>query len=92
MYLNAPDDIQAQADEITAAMRALAPNKKHRKTQLFTLLYPAIVEMLAKNVTQKSILELLQTSGLKLHPARFKELLKAESEAASTDAAIQEAK
>jgi hypothetical protein len=72
------DDVAMQAADMEVALRGLKPKLQHRKNQLFSLLYPVIVELLAKNVTQKSILEALQAKGLKLHPARFKELMAAE--------------
>jgi hypothetical protein len=74
-------DVQTQAADMVSALRTLKPNAQHRKSQLFSMLYPVIVELLENNVTQKAILELLQTKGLKLHPARFKELMAAEASA-----------
>ena len=73
-------DISAQADEMASALRTLKPKVQHRRTQLFSLLYPVIVELLENNITQKSILEMLEEKGLKLHPSRFKELMAAEAE------------
>ena len=67
------DDLQVQATEMASALRMLKPNAVFRKNQLFSLLYPTIV-------TQKAILGLLQEKGLKLHPARFKELMAAEAD------------
>jgi hypothetical protein len=72
-------DIHVQAADMASALRTLKPNMLRRKNQLFSLLYPVIVELLENNVTQKSILEMLQTNGLKLHPSRFKELMTAEA-------------
>lgn len=74
------DDLQVQATEMASALRMLKPNAVFRKNQLFSLLYPTIVELLKNNVTQKAILGLLQEKGLKLHPARFKELMAAEAD------------
>lgn len=74
-------DIHVQVADMVSALRALKPNAQRRKNQLFSLLYPVIVEMLAQNVTQKSILEKLDEMGLKLHPSRFKELMAAEAKA-----------
>ncbi len=71
--------VDDEATELEAALRSLKPNPLHRKQQLFTRLYPVIVELLASNVTQKSILEMLEGKGLKLHPARFKEMMAAEA-------------
>jgi hypothetical protein len=87
---NSNHDVQAQAADITTALRSLQPNENHRKNQLFSLLYPVIVEMLALNVTQKSILEMLETKGLKLHPGRFKELMAAQIKAATGETAAEE--
>lgn len=75
------NDIKAQAEDMAQALRALKPNPNHVKSQLFSMLYPVITELLEKNVTQKAILELLQAKGLKLHPARFKELMASEAKA-----------
>lgn len=69
------DDLQTQADSIADALRSLKPNEQHRKSELFSRLYPVISALLKQNVTQKSILEKLAEMGLKLHPARFKELM-----------------
>ena len=65
----------AQAADIAAALRSLKPNRQHHNSQLFAILYPVIVEMLDHKVTQKAILKTLDEHGLKLHPARFKELM-----------------
>lgn len=78
---NTNQDVQTHAADIAAALRSLKPNEQHRKYQLFTLLYPVIVEMLKQSVTQKAILEKLGDMGLKLHPSRFKELMAAEAKA-----------
>jgi hypothetical protein len=87
---NINHDVQAQADDITTALRALQPNGKHRRSQLFSLLYPVIEEMLKKGVTQKSILEMLEMEGLKLHPSRFKELMAAEAMATAGQTTAEE--
>ena len=68
-------DAHAQASDIAAALRGLKPNRKHHNHQIFTILYPVIIEMLDQKVTQKAILKTLEQHGLKLHPARFKELM-----------------
>lgn len=83
-------DVQADAADIAAALRSLKPNAQHRKSQIFSLLYPVIVEMLAKNVTQKSILKKLEEMGLKLHPSRFKELMAVEASASASEAIAKE--
>lgn len=79
-----------RAADIAAALRSLKPNEQHRKNQLFSLLYPVIVEMLEQNVTQKSILKKLEEMGLKLHPSRFKELMAAEAKVAAGETAAKE--
>lgn len=76
--------VESQAAQIANALRALKPNPKQQKEALFTALYPVIVERLQADVSQKSILELLAAQGLKLHPARFKELLAAEAKKRGT--------
>lgn len=73
-------DLDTTARAAVDKLKALQPNVQHRKNQLFGLLYPTIVEMLDRKVTQKAILEVLASEGLKLHPARFKELISAEAE------------
>ncbi len=80
MQHNINDDLQFEADDIMGALRELQSNPQHRKGQLFSLLYPAIVEMLEKNVTQKAILATLAEKGLKLHPARVKERMAMEAQ------------
>lgn len=82
--------VQAQAAEMAAALRTLKPNANHQKNQLFSLLFPVIVELLQNNVTQKAILEMLRSKGLKLHPARFKELMAAEAKAHTGEAGGEE--
>jgi hypothetical protein len=86
---NTNQDVQAHAADIAAALRSLKPNEQHRKNQLFSLLYPVIVEMLEQNVTQKAILKKLEEKGLKLHPVRFKDLM-AEAKASSGEAGTEE--
>lgn len=83
MFHETNEDVQAEAADIAAALRNLKPNQQHRKNKLFALLYPTICEMLRQNVTQKALLEALEEKGLKLHPSRFKELMKAEEMAKS---------
>ena len=90
MNHNVREDIRAQATDIAAAIRNLQPNEKHRKSELLSLLYPVILEMLAKNVTQKSILKLLEEKGLKLHPSRFKELMAAQANANGGETTAEE--
>src|SRR5690348_9536237 len=63
------EDVNAKVGDIAQALRSLEPNDRHRKNELFSKLYPVIVEMLGQNVTRKSILEVLAAKGLKLHPA-----------------------
>jgi len=84
------EDIQAQADDVAAALRALKPNLQHRKHQMFALLYPVILEMLEKNVTQKAILELLGVKGLKMHPTQFKALMAVEAKLIAGGGAAEE--
>jgi len=74
MHIN-NSDAQAHASDIAAALRGLKPNRQHHNYQIFTILYPVIIEMLEQKVTQKAILKTLEQHGLKLHPARFKELM-----------------
>ena len=67
-------------DAMLAALDALGPGKQQQKTALFSKLYPGILDAMMRNVPQKLILAELQRFGLKLHPARFKEMLAAEHE------------
>lgn len=90
MKYSTNDDVQAHAANIASALRSLKPNEQRRKNQLFSLLYPVIVEMLAQNVTQKSVLEKLSEMGLKLHPSRFKELMAAEAKANAGETVTEE--
>lgn len=73
---------QANADDIVKALRELKPNPKQQKHDLFTELYPVIVERLEAKVSQKEILGLLAKHGLKLHPAKFKQLMAIEAKKA----------
>ena len=77
------EDLQTQANRCKEALLGLQPKIQHQKNQLFTMLYPVIVELLEKRVNQKDILAVLQTHGLKLHPSRFRALMTAH--AARTD-------
>lgn len=88
--MHADDRLLEQAGRCTDALKALQPKQQHQKAQLFALLYPTIVELLNKQVSQKAILEVLETQGLKLHPARFKELMAAQAttHTSSTDKAL----
>ena len=74
-------DIMSKALQAKEALLTLQPKVQHQKTELFTLLYPTIVELLDKHVSRKAILEMLQKHGLKLHPSRFKTLMAAQAEA-----------
>lgn len=69
------ESLQAQANRCKEALLGLQPKLQHRKYQLFTMLYPVIVELMEKRVSQKDILAVLQAHGLKLHPSRFKVLM-----------------
>ena len=80
------EDLQAQAIRCKEALLGLQPKIQHQKNQLFTMLYPVIVDLLEKRVSQKDILAVLQAQGLKLHPSRFKALMTAH--AARTDHAL----
>ena len=74
--------LAAKALQAKEALLTLQPKAQHQKAELFTLLYPTIVELLNKHVSQKAILDMLQTQGLKLHPSRFKGLMAAHAMAA----------
>lgn len=81
-----PDSsLQEQANRCTDALKALQPKQQHRNAQLFAMLYPTILDLLDRQVTQKAILEVLQAQGLKLHPARFKELMTAQAATTETN-------
>ena len=66
------ETLETQVDRYTEALLTLQPQAKHQKNELFTRLYPTIVALLSKHVSQKAILDMLQTQGLKLHPSRFR--------------------
>ncbi|MBB5766518.1 hypothetical protein [Xanthomonas euroxanthea] len=72
---SAATSVQSQAERIAMSLRTLKPNPKRQKEELFALLYPVITELMDQGITQKAILAMLSKKGLKLHPARFKELL-----------------
>lgn len=80
-----PGESQAKLADIKAAVRNLKPNRQQCVAHLFSELYPVIREMLDQKVTQKSILEVLEAHGLKLHPSRFKALMQAEASANSNN-------
>lgn len=80
-------DLAAKALQAKEALLTLQPKVQHQKTELFTLLYPTIVELLNKHVSQKAILDMLQTQGLKLHPSRFKALMADHAKAAESSQA-----
>lgn len=85
-------DLTAQALTAKEALLTLQPTARHQKTELFTLLYPTIVELLNKHVSRKAILDVLQAQGLKLHPSRFKALMDSHAEVPATpsDRCIEE--
>ena len=85
------NDGRSEAADIAAALRSLKPNRQHHDSQLFAILYPVIVEMLDKKVTQKAILKTLGEHGLKLHPARFKDLMANERSGSTCEAAASSA-
>jgi hypothetical protein len=75
----------AQADDrraqLAAALEHADSNRQERKQSLFREAYDLIVPAMARKVPQKTILAALEDKyGLKLHPARFRELLDAETE------------
>jgi hypothetical protein len=61
-------------EEMLEKLGSLEPNNVEQKSALFSQLYPAIVQAEARRVPQKKILEMLESFGLKLHPARYNEL------------------
>lgn len=64
-------------ERIKADLLQLKPNARHQKQMMFAELLPIIVQMRSMRVPQRAILDALASHGLKLHPARFKELLDA---------------
>jgi len=82
---------RSEAADIAAALRNLKPNRQHHDSQLFAILYPVIVEMLDQKVTQKAILKTLGEHGLKLHPARFKDLMANERSGSTCESAVSSA-
>lgn len=69
------NSLMEQITRCTEALDALQASPRHQVADKFALLYPKILELRGRKVTQKAILEVLAANGLKLHPARFKELM-----------------
>jgi hypothetical protein len=69
---------QTSVERIAAALNSLKPNPKRQKEEMFTQLFPIIRERLKEKVTRAAILEIFEAHGLKLHPARFNELMQVE--------------
>lgn len=66
------------AGDLLKALDGLQPCERHSNVALFAAAYPGIEQAIARGVTQKAIILELQRFNLKLHPARFKEMLFAE--------------
>lgn len=78
-----------QADDRRAQLAAMLddadPTARERRDSLLHVGYDLIVQALARKLPQKMILVALKEAyGLKLHPVRFRELLEAETDAASS--------
>lgn len=62
-------------DVLAASIDALQPADERTAAGKFHVVYPNIERALARNVTQRAIMEALERDGLKLHPVKFKKLL-----------------
>lgn len=76
--LKPPTAASREAGDLLKALDALQPGGQQKKDALFVEAYPGIVRAIVRKVPQKDILAALSCSGLKLHPARYKEMLEAE--------------
>ena len=71
---NSPELSQFEHD-----LEELMPNKTHRNTICFVEAYEVIEMHLERKVAMKTVLEKFNASfGLKVHPARFRQMLEAE--------------
>lgn len=64
---------------MVTSLGALQPSEERSRADTIAELYPAIRHAMSRGVTAKAIMADLQRNGLKLHPARFKELMAAEA-------------
>ncbi|QRY31833.1 hypothetical protein JVX96_00440 [Variovorax sp. PDNC026] len=62
-------------DTLMKSIDALQPAKERTNAAKFTSLYPNIQQALDRGVTQRAVMEALEHDGIKLHPAKFKQLL-----------------
>jgi MoxR-like ATPase len=65
-------------DQLQNAINALQPREQFQAEAIFSKVYPLVEQALARGVTQKSIIDELKSYQLKLHAAKFKELLERE--------------
>lgn len=65
----------SETDAMIKSIDLLQPTGERSISTKFAGLYPNIEQALARNVTQRAIMEALKRNGLKLHPAMFKKLL-----------------
>lgn len=70
----APDE----DEKLLNLLDALQPAQNKRKNERFSKAYPSIVRAKARNVSTKDILDGLEQGGLKLHPQKFREMMKEE--------------
>lgn len=75
---------EQKLDQLQNAINALQPREQFQAESIFSQVYPLVEQALARGVTQKSIIDQLKSHELKLHAAKFKELL--EKERVSRDA------
>lgn len=75
---------EQKLDKLKNAISALQPREQYHVESTFSTVYPLVEQALARGVTQKSIIGELKSFDLKLHAAKFKELL--EKERLSRDA------
>lgn len=66
----------ARLSKLERELQATESKKKHHEDALFNEAYPLIEQSLARNVPQKTIIEKFNAIyGLRLHPARFRQML-----------------
>lgn len=64
---------------IAAALDVLQPHRNDVKGAKFAELYPNVRDALKRKVAKRALIDKLAEHGLKLSPAKFNQLLKAES-------------
>lgn len=90
----ANESYASKVARVKAALEALQPQPKHENTELISDVYEVLVRKMGQKVTRRDILKKLNEIGIKLHPAKFKELFdiekaKRQSQSAADAAAHQ---